>query len=92
MWTDCSLPQSSRDVPPEYFDAMAKTLQVASGGATVQEGRTHAEERCFRRALFEMTRLYAFHECEVVVLPRVETDLPPGWGTSNTRPYHLRGW
>ena len=49
-------------------------------------------------ALSEMTRLYCFDECEVIVLPRVEDaadfpgDTKNAWGAVNSREYKLRGW
>ena len=60
------------------------------GGGRRQEDRTRAEHRLFRRALFEMTRLYAFHECEVIILPNLDSTTD-AWGRQNQRKYGSRG-
>jgi hypothetical protein len=52
---------------------------------------------CFGFALSDMSRLYAYNRCEVLVLPRIESSehFPSGaksWGRSSDRPYQQRGW
>ena len=62
-----SLPQIAREaMPAEYFSA--NELPNAP-----MMDRTFAEQRQFGFALSEMTRLYVFRECEVIVLPRCES-------------------
>ena len=62
-----SLPQSAREaMPAEYFSA--NELPKAP-----MMDRTFAERRQFGFALSEMTRLYVFRECKVIVLPRCES-------------------
>ena len=41
-------------------------------GIPPQRKRTPEEEKCFRTALFEMSRMYAYGRCEVIVLPQLE--------------------
>lgn len=53
----CSLDQRQRPQPP---------------GSPPQRARTVGETRRFYLALWEMSRLYAYNECRVVVLPDVE--------------------
>ena len=60
-----SLPQKAfSGMPDLYFRANCLSSTSA------MEDRTALEAAQFRFALWEMSRLYAFHECEVVVLPQ----------------------
>ena len=58
--------------------------------------RTPEEGKAFGYAMWDMGRLYAFHECEVIVLPELDglNTFPGGdvWGMVNSRPYENRGW
>ena len=63
--------------------------------------RSPAEKSSFSFAMWDMGRLYAYEECEVIVLPTLEHDaaklnasFPGGavWGMPNTRAYEKRGW
>ena len=61
------------------------------------QDRTPLERRQFNFAMWEMGRLYSFHECEVIVLPTIEESssfptAPDVWGMVNTKLYHNRGW
>ena len=63
----------------------------------VMEDRTKEQQRQFKFAMWEMTRLYAFGECEVIVDPVIDdADSFPGgrnaWGKVNTTRYEQRGW
>ena len=85
----CGLPQASRDMPPEYH--------YVTGTLAPQADRTPSERERFSLALWDMSRLYAFAECEVIVLPEVEPPTiflggPDRWGLVNTLPYEARGW
>jgi len=86
----CSLPQRAQPVQQTYFKNAAK-------GCSTQSDRTPAEQRFFSYAMWDMSRLYAFKECEVLVLPKVEDPscFPGGvaaWGHTNHVPYINRGW
>ena len=52
------------------------------------------KEKAFSYAMWDMGRLYAFHECEVIVLPELDSlnTFPGGdvWGMVNSRPYENR--
>ena len=68
---------------------------AAHGVAYPLADRSRAQRRASDDALWEMGRLYAFEECEVVVLPQLDLwDFPGGnvWGRVNVRPYQQRGW
>jgi len=90
----CSLPQKAHDVPIEYGET--------TGAPAVQADRDVHETRQFRFAMWEMSRLYAFFQCEVIVLPELEsvaiTHITPEgvamskWGRVNVTPYENRGW
>lgn len=69
--------------------------------------RTAAEEAAFTYAMWDMGRLYAFGECEIIVLPEVrsKSTFPAAstssgaawgcadtWGMENSTPYEFRGW
>ena len=71
-----------------YFDANAVALLP---------GRTPAEATAFAFAMWDMGRLYAYQECEVIVLPELDDEStyptsPDVWGMINRRPYERRGW
>lgn len=55
---------------------------------------TVAERRQFSFAINEISRLYAFKKCRVVVVPQVDAvDSTRGiWGRDNQTPYSQRGW
>jgi len=59
-------------------------------------GRTDREQAQFRYAMWDMGRLYAYQQCEVIVLPALDPpDTFPGgqvWGMVNSTPYEFRGW
>jgi len=70
-----------------------------------QRNRTAKESKCFRTALFEMPRMFAFGGVKVIVLPQLEhwqafpaslhssqCELSALWGWINDGPYHNRGW
>ena len=100
----CSLPQhlecdaGELKGTAESHRIYREKLQLDEGdGKAMILKRTPVEERQFKVALSEMTRLYCFKDCEVIVLPRVEdaADFPGGkdaWGAINAREYKLRGW
>ena len=51
----------------------------------------------FQFALWEMSRMYAYQEMEVIVLPqKADPSLfpsgPTAWGLVSPQPYSLRGW
>jgi len=89
-----------------YFAAngpFEKTHDEATGWNTTD--RTSSQRIAFDYAMWEMGRLYSFHECEVIVLPTLADELEPTkdhvlasfpggdvWGDINNRPYHNRGW
>eukprot|EP00969_Alexandrium_andersonii_P050120 2200203-Alexandrium_andersonii.AAC.1 len=53
-----------------------------SAGKQVAD-RTPREEACFAYCMWQMSRFYAFHDCDVIVLPDVEdkAEFPEGdWG------------
>ena len=84
----CSLPQVGRDVPDDYF--LENDLMMDR-----QAERSHDETDRFRFCMWEMSRLYGFHECHVIVLPQSSRDFPGGenaWGRVSNDPYHNRGW
>jgi len=86
----CSLPQVAHPVPEEYFAHIGNS-------STKQVGRTPHEERTFAVVINDMSRLYAFERCEVIVLPTVEPPerFPSGaksWGPASTFQYVDRGW
>ncbi|CAK0788078.1 unnamed protein product [Prorocentrum cordatum] len=60
------------------------------------KGRSPEEKRAFGVAMFEMSRLYCYRDCEVIVLPELHgPDEHPGgkvWGVINEVPYENRGW
>uniref|UniRef100_A0A0G4HJY9 EF-hand domain-containing protein n=1 Tax=Chromera velia CCMP2878 TaxID=1169474 RepID=A0A0G4HJY9_9ALVE len=97
----CSLPQKARDVPAEYLRALdPKTCDsfgpVKEGKVQLVE-RTRQEIRRFHAALWEMSRLYSYMDCKVIVLPLLEdsSEFPGGgeaWGRVSTTPYVQRGW
>ena len=71
-----------------YFDANT---------VTHLPGRTSAEVTAFSFAMWDMGRLYAYQECEVIVLPELDGEStfptsPTVWGMVNLRPYERRGW
>ena len=82
----CSLPQKE-ELPPED-DEEAPTQAV----------RTIDEERQFRIAMWEMSRLYAFSHCEVIVLPDLDDNMSAWpredqmYSAPNDTPYKNRGW
>mmetsp|Transcript_24046 Transcript_24046/g.59669 ORF Transcript_24046/g.59669 Transcript_24046/m.59669 type:complete len:605 (-) Transcript_24046:72-1886(-) len=96
----CSLPQKAfPDIPQEYFDNTLATSPM--------QDRTPMERVQFNFAMHEMTRLYAFEECHVIVDPIIDAideadivlgKLLPGaprtsrWGMVNDRKYEKRGW
>ena len=89
----CSLPQGAfLDMPESYFEN--------NNVARPQVPRSHGQRQRFDFAMWEMTRFYAFSQCEVIVEPVIDKaeDFPgfgePGgsWGSINTRAYHDRGW
>ena len=86
----CSLAQKSFDnIPDAYFEA-TKTQRP-------MQDRTPTQKRQFSFAMWEMTRLYAFSECEVIIDPVIDApqDFPSGedaWGRVNSLPYCDRGW
>ena len=82
----CSLYQAQRGVPAIYFE----NCKVASP----QKQRTPGQDSCFMCALQEMSRIFSFVECEILVLPSCNMDENAwtSWGMVNTRPYELRGW
>ena len=73
-----SLTQAGGWVPKTYlrFNHAARRHAVEEAGEMVRlSGRTEAQERRFRFALFETTRLYAFRPStgpSVIILPQVE--------------------
>jgi hypothetical protein len=74
-------------VPEAYYTSNNLAVRAT------QEDRTRFEKRVFVRALTGMTRLYAFHECKVLVVPDAEVvDESAGWGRVNTVPFENRGW
>ena len=90
----CSLPQKAHNVPSDY----TKT----TGAPMVQADRNVQETRQFRFAMFEMSRLYAFFKCEVIVIPELDSvaithktqegGAMSVWGRVNSNPYENRGW
>ena len=75
-----------------YFDANA---------VTHLRGRSAAEAKAFSFAMWDMGRLYAYQECEVIVLPELDgpdsfpkpnSAAPHVWGLINQRAYERRGW
>ena len=97
----CSLPQADKlgnlfenadgskrnATAPAYFD---------HNSVPYISDRTQEEWNAFGVALFDMSRLYAYKRCEVIVLPALDLldSFPDGnvWGFVNERPYHNRGW
>lgn len=70
-----SLFQAGGWLPKVYldFNPAARRNAVEVQGEMVRlSGRTDAQERKFRFALFETTRLYAYRGCAVLVLPEIE--------------------
>ena len=70
-----------------YFEANGVSFPLAD--------RTREQTKAFGYAMWDMGRLYAFHECEVIVLPELDSLNFPGgdvWGMINSRPYQNRGW
>ena len=85
-----SLPQAGREkMPDAYF--------VTTGAARPLADRTPEERTRFSFAMWEMSRLYAYVECHVLVLPESDPDssFPGGpdlWGLVSPNPYYRRGW
>ena len=86
----CSMPQKAfEDIPDAYFESTRTQRPMPD--------RTPTERRQFGFAMWEMTRLYAFSECAVIIDPVIDPakDFPSGvdaWGRVNTLPYGERGW
>jgi len=85
-----SYPQKAQYVPTSYY-------VHNEGCAKPQADRTAAEDNRFYYALWDMGRLYAYKECEVVVLSAADDmeqfpGAPGAWGRVNTDSYHQRGW
>ena len=72
------LPQRlpARGMPAMYMESNGYAL-----GAELLQ-RTEEEERRFTYALWEMSRLYAYKDCNVIALPEYATpsDFPAGTG------------
>lgn len=98
----CSLPQSKKMGlrHPNGRNAAA-TEYFARNNVPFISRRSASEKAAFSYAMWDMGRLYAFEECEVLVLPSREADVAtmlanfPGgneWGQVSVRPYKNRGW
>lgn len=76
-------------------------------GVAFISGRTHTEDAAFRYAMWDMGRLYAYQECEIIIIPDLlplasfpaqssPTSMASGhadaWGVENSTPYEFRGW
>lgn len=74
--------------PPR--SATAEPYFITNGVAYIS-GRTSEQDVRFRYAMWDMGRLYAYHGCEVIVLPRLQpkSTFPDGdvWGMENATPY-----
>jgi len=65
----CSLSQKAHNVPDEYSEN--------TGAPKPQIDRNVHETRQFRFAMCEMSRMYAFSQCEVIVLPTHDSEGKP---------------
>ncbi|CAK0848336.1 unnamed protein product [Prorocentrum cordatum] len=99
----CSNPQDNKmgrtyakNEPAEGLPARDASAQpyFQQNNVSYYPARTRSENQQFKFAMWEMGRLYSFHECEVLVLPTLDTTLPGGdvWGIVNSAPYKIRGW
>ena len=81
----------------------APTMDSKGAARYGQADRNDAETRCFKHALWDMGRLYAYRGCEVIVLPVAHADGacskpgsfpggPEAWGRVKENPYELSGW
>jgi hypothetical protein len=59
------------------FASLFQKARIMPPGVAPQRERTPWEKKLFGIALWEMSRMYAFRGCKVIVLPQVET-LPAG--------------
>ena len=75
----CSLPQRAfPELPEEYFEANA--------GAKRGTDRTRGQLQLFSYAMWEMTRFYAFSQCQVIVDPVIDAPEDFPRGPSDIRP------